>query len=70
MSSKYRVIQCTLELWQMIYSAQSGLECRGKDLRDGPSRGILQLGLGGERGTAAPAEETKNKYRDMRPFGK
>ena len=54
----------------MIYSAQSGLECRGKDLRDGPSRGILQLGLGGERGTAAPAEETKNKYRDMRPFGK
>ena len=70
MSSKYRVIQCTLELWQMIYSDQSGLERRGKDLRDGPSRGILQLGLGRERGTAAQAEETKNKYRDMRPSGK
>lgn len=49
---------------------QSGLECRGKDLRDGTKQGHTGVGsgwVGGE--TAAQAEETKYKHTDMRPAG-
>lgn len=63
MSPEYRVIWCALELREMIDSAQSGLECRGKDLKDCTER---ELGLGGEVETAVRVEETKSKYTEVR----
>lgn len=66
MSPEHRVIWCALELREMIDSAQSGLECRGKDLKDCTERDILELGLGGEVETAVRVEETKSKYTEVR----